>query len=108
MALATKTALTETESWKALAAHAASMQGTTLKDLFAAEAGRGTKMTVEASGLFLDYSKNRVTAETLDLLLAVAEEAGVKAKLEAMFRGDKINTTEGRSVLHVSLRAPKD
>ena len=107
MALEAKAALTETKSWKALTAHAESMRSTTLKELFAAETGRGTKMTAEAAGLFLDYSKNRVTAETLELLLAVAEEAGVKAKLEAMFRGDRINMTEGRSVLHVALRAPK-
>ena len=77
-----------------------------LKEMFAADPGRGTRYTVEAEGLFLDYSKNRVTDETLKLLLGLAEECGLRGKMDAMFRGDKINVTEGRSVLHVALRAP--
>ncbi len=99
--------LTERDSWKALAAHADAMKSVTLKELFAADAGRGERMTVEAEGLFLDYSKNRVKDETLKLLVDVAEEAGLRGKIDAMFRGDKINVTEQRAVLHVALRAPK-
>jgi glucose-6-phosphate isomerase len=83
------------------------MKTVTLKDLFAADAGRGQRLTTEAEGLFLDYSKNRATDESLKLLIAVAEEAGVREKIDAMFRGDKINITENRAVLHVALRAPK-
>ena len=98
--------LAEMKSWKALAAHAVEMKGKTLKEMFAADAGRGTRLNVEVGGIFLDYSKNRVTDETLKLLVAVAEETGLKAKIDAMFRGDKINVTEGRAVLHVALRAP--
>ncbi len=98
--------LGEMTSWKALGAHADAVRGTTLKEMFAADAGRGTKMTAEACGVFLDYSKNRVTGETLELLVKVAEEAGLAAKRDAMFAGEKINVTEGRAVLHVALRAP--
>ena len=98
--------LTDTPTWKALAAHAIAMQSATLKDLFAADPARGTRMTAEAEGLFLDYSKNRTTQQTLDLLLAVAAEAGLSQKIEAMFTGQKINITENRAVLHVALRAP--
>lgn len=98
--------LVERESWKALAAHAVEMQRTEMRTLFAADAGRGGAMTAEVDGIFLDYSKNRVTVETLQLLFAVAEEAGLKARTEAMFKGEKINVTEGRAVLHVALRAP--
>ena len=107
MAMETK-ALGEMGSWKALAAHAEAVRGTTLKEMFAADAGRGTAMTAEAAGVFLDYSKNRVTKETLGLLFAVARETGVEAKRDAMFAGEKINVTEGRAVLHVALRAPAD
>ena len=99
------TELTEMKAWKALEEHAAAMKSTTLKEMFAADPGRGTRYTAEAEGLFLDYSKNRVTDETLRLLLDLAEEAGLKGKMDAMFRGDKINVTEGRAVLHVALRA---
>ena len=99
--------LAEMKSWKALAAHAVEMQSKTLKEMFAADPGRGTRLNAEVSGIFLDYSKNRVTDETLKLLVAVAEETGLKAKIDAMFRGDKINVTEGRAVLHVALRAPR-
>jgi glucose-6-phosphate isomerase len=100
-------ALGELSSWKALAAHAGEMKSTTMKDMFAADPGRGTRFNAEAGGIFLDYSKNRITDETLKLLTAVAEETGLSAKIAAMFRGDKINITENRAVLHVALRAPK-
>jgi len=83
------------------------MKGKHLRELFAADPGRGQRFTAEANGVFLDYSKNRLTDETLKLLLALAEESGLRAKIEAMFRGDKINITEDRAVLHVALRAPK-
>ena len=78
-----------------------------LRDLFAADPKRGERMTAEAAGLFLDYSKNRITDETLKLLLQLAEESGLRERIDAMFRGDKINITENRAVLHVALRAPK-
>jgi len=91
-----------------LKAHAQVIQQTNLHELFAAHAGRGEKFLVEADGLLLDYSKNRITDETLKLLIQLAEESGLQAKVEAMFRGDKINITENRAVLHVALRAPKD
>src|SRR5208283_2856515 len=68
---------------------------------------RGTRFTAEADGIFLDYSKNRITDETLKLLVALAEESGLRSKIDAMFRGDKINLTENRAVLHIALRAPK-
>ncbi len=78
-----------------------------LRDLFAADPKRGKQMTVEAMGLFFDYSKNRVTDKTMTLLMELARESGLQARIDAMFRGDKINFTEGRAVLHVALRAPK-
>ena len=104
----TATALTERKAWKDLAAHAEAMKNTTIKDLFAADAVRAPKFTLEAEGLLLDYSKNRITDETLKLLIALAEEIGLKSRTEAMFTGEKINITENRAVLHVALRAPKD
>ncbi len=94
-------------AWKALRTHADAIRGTHLRDLFKADAGRGTRLTTEAVGLFLDYSKNRVTDETLSLLVKLADESGLRDRTAAMFRGDKINTTEDRAVLHVALRAPK-
>jgi len=100
------TSLTEREEWKALAAHAKEMQGATIRDLFAKDAGRAERMTAEAAGLLLDYSKNRITDETLSLLVKLAEACGLKQRTEAMFTGEKINVTEGRAVLHVALRAP--
>jgi glucose-6-phosphate isomerase len=106
-ASATPLPLTERASWKALASHAVTMKQATLRELFSRDAGRGERMTLEAEGLFLDYSKNRVTDETLKLLVDVADDAGVRGKIDAMFRGDKINITENRAVLHVALRAPK-
>ena len=94
-------------AWKALKAHAEAIHDTQMKQLFAEDPTRGERYTAEAEGIFLDYSKNRVTDETLKLLLSLAEESGLKAKLEAMFTGQKINITENRAVLHVALRAPK-
>ena len=93
-------------SWKALAEHAEEMKATTLKQMFADDAARGTTMTAKAAGVFLDYSKNRANAKTLGLLLQLAEETGVAKRRDAMFAGEKINVTEGRAVLHVALRAP--
>src|SRR6184192_3705007 len=105
---ATKTVpLTERAAWKALTAHAEQVRGIHLRELFAQDAGRGERLTVEAEGIFLDYSKNRITDETLKLLVALAKESGLRARTEAMFTGEKINITENRAVLHVALRAPK-
>jgi glucose-6-phosphate isomerase len=98
--------LAERAAWKSLAGHASEMKGKHLKDLFAADPGRGTRYTAETGGIFLDYSKNRITDDTLHLLLQLAEESGLAEKIAAMFRGDKINITENRAVLHVALRAP--
>jgi glucose-6-phosphate isomerase len=99
--------LSERPSWRALAAHHAGIRDLTLRRLFADDPGRGDRLTVEAAGLFLDYSKNRVTDETLRLLVDLARECGVAERRDAMFRGEKINVTEKRAVLHVALRAPK-
>ncbi|HET6307439.1 MAG TPA: glucose-6-phosphate isomerase [Rhodopila sp.] len=101
------TALTATPAWKALAAHHASIKDTHLRQLFADDPGRADRFAVEGAGLFLDYSKNRITDETLRLLLQLAEERGVAQRRDAMFGGEKINTTEHRAVLHVALRAPR-
>ena len=78
-----------------------------LRQLFKEDPGRGERMTAEAEGIFLDYSKNRITQETLDLLLRLAFECRLQSRIDAMFRGEKINVTENRSVMHVALRAPK-
>src|SRR5580692_2143419 len=99
--------LTERKAWKALAGHFESIRAVHLRNFFAEDPGRGERMTVEAAGIFLDYSKNRVTDETLKLLIELAEESGLQSRIGAMFRGEKINTTENRAVLHVALRAPK-
>jgi glucose-6-phosphate isomerase len=104
---ALKQPLTHFASWSALANHSQHIKTTTLRDLFAQDPARGERLTVEADGIFLDYSKNRVTDETLKRLLVLAGEAGLAAKIDAMFRGDKINITENRAVLHVALRAPR-
>ncbi len=100
------TPLTDLPAWKALAAHAREMSGTTIKELFAQDAERGPKLTLEAEGLLLDYSKNRISDETLKLLAALAEAVDLKGRTEAMFTGQKINITEDRAVLHIALRAP--
>jgi glucose-6-phosphate isomerase len=94
-------------AWKALEVHYQKMRDVNLRQLFADEPGRGERLTAQAAGLFLDYSKNRVTDETLALLRQLADESGLKARTEAMFRGEKINVTEDRAVLHVALRAPR-
>jgi glucose-6-phosphate isomerase len=99
--------LTQFKSWKALQSHYPQVSALHLRDLFAADPERGERLTVEALGLFFDYSKNRVTDETLKLLVDLAKESGLQSRTEAMFRGDKINITEKRAVLHVALRAPK-
>jgi glucose-6-phosphate isomerase len=99
--------LNEQPAWKALQTHAQEIKGQPLRDLFARDPGRGDRFTAEAEGIFLDYSKNRVTDETLKLLVQLADESGLRGKIDAMFRGDKINITENRAVLHVALRAPK-
>jgi glucose-6-phosphate isomerase len=99
--------LLELPAWRALKQHSKEISKTTLRQLFENDPQRGTRYNAEAVGIFLDYSKNRITDETLKLLLQLAEERGLKQRIEAMFRGDKINVTENRAVLHVALRAPK-
>jgi len=99
--------LTQRPAWKSLGAHHKKIAKLHLRELFAADKKRGEKLTAEAAGLFLDYSKNRVTAETLKLLQQLAKESGLRARMDAMFRGDKINFTENRAVLHTALRAPR-
>jgi glucose-6-phosphate isomerase len=99
--------LTQRKAWKALASHQKKIQRLHLRELFAADRERGTRLTTESIGLFLDYSKNRVTNETLRLLLSLAKESGLPSRIKAMFSGEKINITENRAVLHVALRAPK-
>ena len=94
-------------AWRALEAHHANICGQRLRDLFSEDPTRGERMTAEAAGVFLDYSKNRIRDETLKLLIELAEQSGLRAKIEAMFRGERINATENRAVLHVALRAPK-
>ncbi len=99
--------LTTLKAWTELEAHAKSMGQTHLRELFANDPERGERMTAQGAGLFLDYSKNRITDETLRLLLQLAEQSGLRQRTEAMFSGEKINITENRAVLHVALRAPK-
>lgn len=98
---------TKLRAWKDLAAHRKAGIPH-LRDLFESDPKRGERMTAEAAGLFLDYSKNRITDETIRLLLQLAEQTNLRARIDAMFRGDKINITENRAVLHVALRAPRD
>ncbi len=100
--------ITQGRTWRALATHYQKLKKVHLRTLFAQDPQRGERMTAEAAGLFLDYSKNCITDETLRLLLQLAEETGLRARIDAMFRGDKINLTENRAVLHVALRAPRD
>ena len=99
--------LNELPAWKALTSHFQSIGQKHLREFFAEDATRGQRFTAEAAGLFLDYSKNRITDETLRLLVALAKESGLRSHIEAMFTGEKINITEKRAVLHVALRAPK-
>ena len=100
--------ITQTPEWEALETHRGKMEGVHLRDLFADDPSRGEGLTLEVGDLFLDYSKNLVTQETLDLLVALAERAGLRGRIDAMFAGEKINVTEDRAVLHVALRAPED
>src|SRR5260221_14689471 len=99
--------LTETPAWKALAAHYEKIRGMHLRTLFADDAQRGERMALAAEGFYFDYSKHRITDETLRLLIGLANESGLRDRIDAMFRGDKINVTEKRAVLHVALRAPR-
>ena len=100
--------LTSRPAWKALQAHYDKVRQLHLRELFANDATRGERLAIEAAGLYLDYSKNRITDETLKLLVQLAEESGLRARIDAMFRGEKINITENRAVLHVALRAPRE
>ncbi|HEX3565253.1 MAG TPA: glucose-6-phosphate isomerase, partial [Acidimicrobiales bacterium] len=101
------TPLRQRPAWKALEQHYSEISGRHLRELFAADPRRGERLTAEAAGLYLDYSKNRVTDETLGLLLQLAEESGVAERRDAMMRGEAINVSEHRAVLHVALRMPK-
>ena len=101
------TKLQERPAWSALSAHHQKLAPLHLRELFANDPGRGERLTLDAVGIFLDYSKNRVTDETLALLGKLAEESALRGRIDAMFRGDKINVTENRAALHVALRAPK-
>jgi glucose-6-phosphate isomerase len=103
----TNRGLTERPAWKSLHAHAQKARALHLRDLFAKDSERGQRLTAEAAGLYLDYSKNRITDETIQLIVRLAEESGVRQRIEAMFQGEKINRTENRAVLHVALRAPR-
>src|SRR5262245_3502650 len=99
--------LTACPAWKALEAHKEQLAKIDLRTLFANDPTRGKRLTVEGAGVFLDYSKNRITDDTLRLLRQLASERGLRERIDAMFRGDKLNLTEDRSVLHVALRAPR-
>ncbi|HLH15380.1 MAG TPA: hypothetical protein VKV16_11365, partial [Solirubrobacteraceae bacterium] len=94
-------------AWQALERHHRQIAGAHLRELFAADESRGERLCAQAAGLYLDYSKNRVTDETIALLAALAEQCGLRERTEAMFRGERINVSEDRSVLHVALRMPK-
>ena len=102
------TELTETGAWKALQAHYAEVADLHLRDLFAADPTRGETFTAEGAGLYLDYSKNRITAETVRLLLQLAAERDVAGRRDAMLAGEHINVSEDRAVLHTALRLPRD
>jgi glucose-6-phosphate isomerase len=108
MTTTTTTPLRDTASWRALEEHAAELRSRHLRDLFAADPERGTRLALEAEGIYLDYSKNRITDDTIRLLIALAGERGVAERRDAMFAGEHINVTEDRAVLHVALRAPRD
>jgi glucose-6-phosphate isomerase len=99
--------LTQRPAWAALREHYAQISGLHLRQLFAEDPARGERMTAEACGIYLDYSKNRITDDTMRLLLQLAEQSGLRERIEAMFSGERINVTENRPVLHVALRAPK-
>ena len=97
---------TERPAWKALEVHCATIRNLHLRQLFAEDPRRGERYTAEAAGIYLDYSKNRITDETIRLLVRLAEECGLRERIAAMFRGERINLTEKRAVLHTALRAP--
>ena len=99
--------LTQRAAWTALKAHHQQVGSLHLRQLFAEDPKRGERFALEAAGIYLDYSKNRITDETLRLLLQLAQESGLRERIDAMFRGEKINVTEQRAVLHVALRAPR-
>src|SRR5215831_364370 len=103
-----KQSVVERPSWTALESHYQELSKLHLRDLFSEDSKRGERMTAEAVGLYLDYSKNRITDKTLELLFRLAEESGLQSRIDAMFRGEKINVTENRAVLHTALRAPRD
>jgi glucose-6-phosphate isomerase len=107
MATTRTAALRETASWRALEQHAGEVRKRNLRDLFADDPTRGERLALEAEGIYLDYSKNRITDETIQLLIRLASECGVAERRDAMFAGERINVTEDRAVLHVALRAPK-
>jgi glucose-6-phosphate isomerase len=106
MASSAKT-LVERPAWNALIAHYREIKGLHLRELFAGDPKRGERLTADAAGIYFDYSKNRVTDETLGLLVQLADESGLRARIDAMFGGERINTSENRAVLHIALRAPK-
>src|SRR5215831_17465321 len=99
--------LTKHKAWSALEVHRRKLSRFHLRTLFAQDPKRGERLAAEAVGIYLDYSKNRITDETLSLLIQLAEECGLRARINAMFLGEKVNVTENRAVLHVALRAPK-
>ncbi|MBP6440274.1 MAG: glucose-6-phosphate isomerase, partial [Caldilineaceae bacterium] len=100
--------LTQRPAWRALEAHYQHMRNAHLRDLFAEDVGRGERLAFQWEDLYFDFAKHRITDETLHLLVELATEAGLRERIDAMFRGDKINVTENRAVLHVALRAPRD
>jgi len=102
-----KSRLTDRPAWKGLGVHAQTVRSLHLRDLFAKDRVRGERLAAEAAGIYLDYSKNRITDETIQLLIRLAEESGLRQRIDAMFHGEKINRTENRAVLHVALRAPR-
>lgn len=104
----TRNSAVKGQAWKKLAIHFEQVRELHLRQLFADDPKRGTRFTAEASGLYLDYSKNRITDETLKLLVQLAQASGLRERIDAMFRGDKINITEKRAVLHTALRAPRN
>ncbi|MEZ6058647.1 MAG: glucose-6-phosphate isomerase, partial [Planctomycetaceae bacterium] len=104
----TANSLTSRTSWKNLEAHLAKVRDWNLRDLFQRDPNRGERMTIDSLGIHFDYSKNRITDETIELLVALAVESGLRARIDAMFRGDIVNLTENRAVLHVALRTPRE
>src|SRR5262245_54847869 len=103
----TRKRLDRLPAWKALGVHHKKLRDLHLRQLFAENPQRGERMSLQTAGLYFDYSKNLITDETLELLIRLAEDCGLQEQIDAMFRGEKINNTENRSVLHVALRAPE-